>query len=298
MKFPRENSLSHTIRVMTFALCIIALVNISFAQTRSAEIKTRETGTSTQLDTKRINTESVANAQGPWYYQTPAITCKNLWDLGTYQSGDYPQYSHISGSWEMRVNQPVPASSFPIDNSSVVELDGGMPAKPALSVTLNTSVSGNVLDSWSLGPLNQIDRAVSAIVIRGGNGLNVYTYPNLAIGDNEPLIAPGGATIENVVLCMEPFSVPSSADATITGRALTMTGAGISGARIQLINLATGQTRIVNTNPFGYYTFQQLDVAELYQISISHKRHQFIESHRTFTLDSDLTGLDFVSSSW
>lgn len=298
MNFPRENSLGHTIRVMAFALCIIALVNISFAQTRSADIKTRGTGTLTQLDTKRIDTQSVANAQGPWFYQTPAIACKQLWDWGVYNPLDNPQYSHISGEWEMRVNQPVPAASFPIANSSVVELDGGMPAKPELSVTLNTSVTGNVLDSWSLGPLNQTDRAVSAIVLRGGGGLNVYTYPNLAIGDNEPLIAPGGATIENVVLCMEPFSVPSSADATITGRALTMTGTGVSGARIQLTNLATGQTRMVNTNPFGYYTFQELDVAELYQISISHKSHQFIESHRTFTLDSDLTGLDFVSSSW
>ncbi|MBX3244651.1 MAG: carboxypeptidase regulatory-like domain-containing protein [Acidobacteria bacterium] len=286
--------MSHTFRVMTFALFILALVNVSFAQTRSSEIKTRQTGT---IDTKRVVPQSVANAQGPWFYQTPVIACKQLWDWGVFNG--QTQYEHFSGPWEMRVNQPVPASSFPVENNgSIVELDGGMPAKPELSAALNTSVSGNVLTSWSLGPMNQIDRAVSAIVIRGGNGLNVYTYPNLAIGDNEPLIAPGGATIENVVLCMEPFSVPSSAEATISGRALTMTGTGISSARIQLTNLATGQTRIINTNPFGYYTFQDINVAELYQISISHKRHQFIEGTRTFTLDSDLTGLDFVSSSW
>ena len=298
MSFPREIKSSFLFRAIALTLCFVFFANLSFAQTRTGEIKTRQTDTLIAGSTKRVTTQSVANAQGPYYIQTPAITCKQLWDWGTYTPGETPQYEHMSGEWEMRVNQPVPADVFPVDNSAVVELDGGMPAKPALSVALNTSVSGNVLTSWSLGPLNQIDRAVSAIVIRGGNGLNVYTYPNLAIGDNEPLIAPGGATIENVVLCMEPFSVPSSADATLSGRALTMTGTGVSGARIQLVNLSTGQIRTIQTNPFGYYTFQGLEVAELYQISISHKRHQFIESNRTFTLDTDLTGFDFVSSSW
>src|SRR5690606_12426880 len=83
---------------------------------------------------------------------------------------------------------------------------------------------------------------------------------------------------------------------SITGRVTNATGIGISGATLTLVNAGTGHTVRAITNPFGYYTFENMEVEELYILSVGHKRHNFLDSQRVFTLDGDLVGIDFTST--
>ena len=89
---------------------------------------------------------------------------------------------------------------------------------------------------------------------------------------------------------------PSAAPASVSGRAVDSFGRGISGARISVMDAQTGTTVYALTNPFGYYTFADLEVGNFYVMSISHKRYQFADDTRTFSLQEDLTGVDFMAN--
>ncbi|HMO81434.1 MAG TPA: carboxypeptidase-like regulatory domain-containing protein [Pyrinomonadaceae bacterium] len=74
-----------------------------------------------------------------------------------------------------------------------------------------------------------------------------------------------------------------------------MGGVGVGNARIEVLNLVTGVKRTGTTNNFGYYIVDGLSSADLYMVTISHRRHQFFDPQRTVTLDSDISGVDFVT---
>jgi len=88
----------------------------------------------------------------------------------------------------------------------------------------------------------------------------------------------------------------TAGEASITGRVVRADGRGISGARMSLTNALTGETSIVNTSPFGYYRFEELEVATSYFVTIRHKRYSFADNMRTFTLNADVADLDFVAN--
>ncbi|HMS08174.1 MAG TPA: carboxypeptidase-like regulatory domain-containing protein [Pyrinomonadaceae bacterium] len=173
-----------------------------------------------------------------------------------------------------------------------------MDENPNLFVSI--SDNGNaVITGWNLSwtsPAN-LDRLVSIVAVRGqgGTAMNVYSYPNLAVSDTGTFTAPGGAPITQVRFCFEPFSGPSSAPVAISGRALTAEGTGISGARISVVDLGSGETLSAVTNPFGYYTIEGLVAESTYMVSASHKRHSFVNNQRTITISEDLAGVDFVA---
>lgn len=295
MSFPQGNTLNKQLltRIVAVAIAAFTFTGHSSAQLRGGS------------ESKSVKNESVANglfssgddstfrtALGPWFIQTSAVTCKNLNDSSE------PQYAHITEEWEMKIDVAIPNGTFYLVNGGGVQLDGGMTPNPNLAIIISST--GSQVNNWALGPINFLDRAVSAIIVKGGNGNHVYTYPNLSIGDIGPFTTPpmGGTypDVSHVVFCMEPFTGPSASTANISGRALTPAGVGISGARIEVMNLSTGATLYATTNPFGYYTVEGLEVSDLYMATISHKRYDFVDGQRTFTLETDLVGVDFVST--
>ena len=46
------------------------------------------------------------------------------------------------------------------------------------------------------------------------------------------------------------------------------------------------------TNPFGYYSLENIPAGNTYLVSVEHKRFEF--DPRTVTISDNLTGLDFV----
>ena len=86
----------------------------------------------------------------------------------------------------------------------------------------------------------------------------------------------------------------SAADGSVSGRVTNRFGAAIANARVKLTSLATGQSKTVYTNSFGYYSFTELETGDAYTVSVSASGYTFTKSSSTFTLQGDLT-LDFVA---
>lgn len=68
--------------------------------------------------------------------------------------------------------------------------------------------------------------------------------------------------------------VPTAADISIGGRVYSTGGVGISNAQVVLTD-QNGQTRIVQTNGFGYFRFDDLPAGAAYVVGVTAKRYQF-----------------------
>lgn len=89
---------------------------------------------------------------------------------------------------------------------------------------------------------------------------------------------------------------PTAAPASVTGRVLDAYGRGISSARMTLFNGTTGESKVVLTNTFGYYTFNDLPIGDFYVLTVEHRRYRFSNSSTSFTLDDNISGMDFQAS--
>jgi hypothetical protein len=83
---------------------------------------------------------------------------------------------------------------------------------------------------------------------------------------------------------------PTAAGVSIAGRVLSPSGRGISRARV-LITDSTGQTRSVMTNPFGYYSFGNVEVGGTYIFEVRDKRYTF--TPQTLSLTEGVTNFNF-----
>jgi hypothetical protein len=207
-----------------------------------------------------------------------------------------PAFAHISGNWERKFDPPSGGGPFPFTSG----LSGGIPTNANLFMTYSmgpaTQMNSFQLSWTTPSALNML---VSAVIIKGGpNGANVYTYPTLTAGDNAgPFTVPGGAqAVSHISFCFEPFSAPSAAPGTVAGRVNTSTGAPISGAIVLVQNLNTGEAKYATTNSFGRFSFSGLAVGDFFVLSVSHRRYVFNDATRSFTLESDLTDIDFTST--
>ena len=88
-------------------------------------------------------------------------------------------------------------------------------------------------------------------------------------------------------------SFPATASPTsLSGRVLTQSGRGVFKAFVVLTN-NSGERRVVLTNPFGYFHFDDVPCDETSVISVISKRYSF--SPQTVNPVNDLTGLTFTA---
>ena len=90
-------------------------------------------------------------------------------------------------------------------------------------------------------------------------------------------------------------------NATVSGRIVDSNGLGVRGIAVSIFNANTGQVELATSNSFGYYAFEGLEVSNFYVLTaIGTKRYTIPNSQRTFTLNDDLSNLDFVAepSNW
>jgi subtilisin-like proprotein convertase family protein len=91
-------------------------------------------------------------------------------------------------------------------------------------------------------------------------------------------------------------AIPVAANAAIKGQVVDTNGRGISRARVVLTDTNTGNSKVFNTNSFGHFSFDELEVGHFFIISASHKRYQFPNGTQSFTLSEDLGGFEFVGT--
>lgn len=104
------------------------------------------------------------------------------------------------------------------------------------------------------------------------------------------LAGPGSLEIDGV--SVQSPAIPTSATATISGRATNSTGVGIPRSVISITD-QFGVTRRSMTNGFGYYVIDEIRVGETYIVSIENKQYAFIEPTRVITVGDNIANLDF-----
>lgn len=209
-------------------------------------------------------------------------------------ASDDPLLAHVTTDWEWKFEPPQDTTLAPRTSG----LGGGFPANPNMFMTFDLGPDTQ-MNFWQLSwtsPAN-LNALVSAVIIKGGNvGTNVYPYPTLATGDVGPFVLPNGAqAISHISFCFEPFTAPSAASAGVAGRVTTSIGSPISGATILVQNLNTGEVQYATTNSYGRYAMKGLPVGDFYALTVMHRRYIFDDATRTFTLESSLTDMDFMS---
>jgi hypothetical protein len=217
-------------------------------------------------------------------------TCKDL-----NRSEVLVGFEHIGEDWGLKINRdgstPFNETFFFVDSNDT-ELQGGAGASAGSWIML--SVSGAFV-SWSS------NRSITAVIVKGGHiGANVYPYNPASFGGfpNGPgtgLTTDGFHDISHLVFCFESLA-PSAASASVGGRVTNSFGYGIGGVGVVMSDVQNGTVWTALTNPFGYYTIDGPEVGNFYTISVSHKRFSFIDGTRTFSLNDNISGMDFVAS--
>ncbi|HMQ04092.1 MAG TPA: carboxypeptidase-like regulatory domain-containing protein [Pyrinomonadaceae bacterium] len=214
-------------------------------------------------------------------------SCAALNSLHDGSTGD-ANFSHIKSNNELKLDFSDPNGTFTYTSGSGLMMVGPQDASQYVTISSGSSKIG----SWSS------TRQVTAVIMKLGPNAYVYPYKPFSHGDTDldPSQVYPSATqgLSHVTFCFGDPSNPTSADGSINGRVIDASGLGISKAQIILINGSTGEARITMTSPFGYYSFDGLDVGELYVMNVSHKRFAFSEKQRIISLMDNLTGIDFV----
>lgn len=164
------------------------------------------------------------------------------------------------------------------------------------------------------GDVTGTDPGLTALALNGGTTLNhrpgagspvLDTIPNGINGcgtapfdvDQRGVIRPTDSDNNMIAACEKgsvELLVPSAAGVSISGQVLDRTGikaSGIANAVVTLID-GNGNTRVMKTNSFGYYAFDDLEVGQTYTFFVSAKRYQF--SPQTVSLTSAVTNQNFT----
>jgi hypothetical protein len=87
-----------------------------------------------------------------------------------------------------------------------------------------------------------------------------------------------------------------AANASISGRVMTSNGNGIRNAVVSLSGGTLTQPVIVQTGPFGSYSFENLQVGQTYFLQVSAKRFRFSSPTRVITLQDNLEDMNFIAN--
>ena len=136
-------------------------------------------------------------------------------------------------------------------------------------------------------------RSITAVIITGKPGANVYPYPGAGVTSDAGLRSPRGEQIYHLMVCYNHS--PTAASAMISGRVLSATGNPLSRAMISVLNTSTSQVITTQTNTFGNYAIDRLEVGTNYIVSVQHGKYNFTTSARAVTLGGDVSDIDFVA---
>ena len=124
------------------------------------------------------------------------------------------------------------------------------------------------------------------------------SYQNTIVDINRKkafiMVEPGESV--DCTFTSEPLA-PTAAAATISGRVIDQNGVGIRGVTMFLVDATTGQGHYASTNSFGYYSFENLQSGDFFVLRVAGrlKRMSVANPIMTFTLNGDLTDMDFVA---
>jgi Carboxypeptidase regulatory-like domain len=231
-----------------------------------------------------VKAQDGLEAAAPYYiYGNPS--CKDL------NYCDDPQYSRITKDWQLKLDFRPPSGlsgPYPFTTGNGRILSGGATPDPFHSISITRN--GNFFN-WSA------NRTISAVIVKGGSGANVYVYDPHSLGGSplgNGLSTPkdGRYGISHIKFCFEQPLNPSAALVAVSGRVTNGEGNGIAKARITITD-DTGETRVALTNGFGYYYFSDVEVGRTYVIAPAKKGYEFVP--QVVFLTDAVANLDFIA---
>lgn len=88
---------------------------------------------------------------------------------------------------------------------------------------------------------------------------------------------------------------PTASNASISGRVLMANGNGIANANVVLTD-ANGQSRVVSTNAFGFYQFEEVAVGQTVVLTVKSKRFVFSAPTRIINVGEDIFEANFIAN--
>jgi hypothetical protein len=89
--------------------------------------------------------------------------------------------------------------------------------------------------------------------------------------------------------------LPTAAGATVSGRVLDPSGRGVRGIVISLFDPSTGNFRTTMTNPFGIYSFDDVEAGHSYILFATSKRYRISPDSRVINVTDDLSDVGFIA---
>ena len=151
-------------------------------------------------------------------------------------------------------------------------------------------------------------------VIAGGGGYSQWTQPDVrqartsAVVPNLELTGTIGQAVAGPTSngpyqlhagfwwadALQPTAAPASISGCINN--IQSLGSYARRVRVTVTNLSTGEVRVQGVNPFGYYTFDDLELTATYLIEVHGPFASFQPESRTLHLVDNVTGIDFWAS--
>ncbi len=156
-------------------------------------------------------------------------------------------------------------------NMTIAQIAGGGNYTLIQSAIANGGASGN---NSSLGGTYSIEGTIGQSAAGTNQQAAIYNFK------------PGFWTTQPLA--------PTAASVSVVGRVLTANGRGISRAVISMTN-ANGEQKIVRTNPFGYYRFNELSAGDTYIFTIKSKQFTFANPTQVIMATENLDDVNFVA---
>jgi hypothetical protein len=142
------------------------------------------------------------------------------------------------------------------------------------------------------------DYSIEQSVIASGGGTSSDA------GNNFSLSGTVGQSIAGAPLSGGDFSMrsgfwqpaplaPTAAPTRIRGRVLDMSNNPIKNVYVSLSGGSLTAPRVVRTNNFGNFTFDNVESGQFYIISVSHGKYGFSQNTQAFSLMDELTNVVF-----
>jgi Tol biopolymer transport system component len=169
------------------------------------------------------------------------------------------------------------------------------PTCPAYEITTTAAVTPPI--TVCLGVPSSVTEPLflQMKLLHGENGVLVDRTTNRITDGN------GQRSVCGSVNSLSPFILasslaPTAAQVSVSGRALTETGRGISNVQITLTD-SSGGVRVARTNPFGYFRFQGVPVGQTYILSARSKNYIFAEPTRVLNVQEAIANIEFIAAS-
>ncbi|MBK8464799.1 MAG: proprotein convertase P-domain-containing protein [Chloracidobacterium sp.] len=135
----------------------------------------------------------------------------------------------------------------------------------------------------------------------GGNPAGTYAGadPNgvwsLYVRDRTTSLFHPGSVVGNIGGWGLEFTMPTSAQGSISGRVLSADGHGLRNTKVVVTGNSLSQPIVATTGSMGYFSFDELTIGEIYVVTVNARRYTFSTPSRVITLTDNVVDADFIA---